>query len=202
MTTIYRNYLIARLGDKFVAQSQDDECILVSSNPQRLNTAIDDLWLHLEKGEEPAWFAGSSAIDLDTFGPESTPSSADPPAPAKEPMKVSYLTFGLTALAVSAPTALALDLLQYEKRVDVMFAVGVCATAIAFGRRYALLLSFLALVVNNVCCVEPILTLTVPTLSEMIFLVVNVIASFAIPAILKWRVSQCAASSARRIRDT
>jgi K+-sensing histidine kinase KdpD len=192
MTTIYRNYLIARLGDRFVAQSRDDECILVSVKQERLRTAIDDLWASLDRGAEPAWFSGSNSIDLDTFGPESVPSSSDPPAPVQKrrKLKVGYLTFGISAVAVSAPIALLLDILKYEKRVDVMLAVGVCASAIAFGRNYALLLSVLALIVNNLCCVEPILVPTIPTFSEWLFFAINIAAAIGIPELLKLRCLQ------------
>lgn len=200
MTTIYRNYLIARVGDKFVAQSSDDECLLVSSTQQRLHTAIDDLWTSLEKGVEPAWFSGSTAIDLDTFGPDPAEASADPPV-AQEPAPVRQISpwlFALSAVAVSVPIALLLEFMEWEARADVIFMLGVCATTIAFGRRYALMLSAVALFVNNVFCVDPVLTFTIPTVSEDIFFVLNILAVYCIPVVIAWSESRRGAVSSRR----
>jgi hypothetical protein len=190
MTTIYRNYTIARLGDKFVARSTDDECLLVSSNQQRLNAAIDDLWESLERGREPAWFTGSSAIDLDTFGPESVPSSGDPPASAvRKQYTISYLTFAVTALLVAGPLSFIMEC-YFPKRVDTMLTVGVCAAAVAFGRNYALLLTAVAGIMYNFFSADPILGFSIPTLSEVVLWCFDAVASFGIPELLKLRCLQ------------
>jgi K+-sensing histidine kinase KdpD len=187
MTTIYRNYQIAKVGDLYVAKDTDDECLLVSSDQQRLNAAIDDLWKSLERGVEPAWFSGSSAINLDTFGPESAPSDTDPPAPRRQKRIVSYPMFCLTALLVSAPLSYFMETLAFHKRVDVMLAIGVCAVAVAFGRRFALMASVISALVFNFFVVEPLLAFTVPTWSEVAFLAMNVGASLGIPKLLNLR---------------
>jgi K+-sensing histidine kinase KdpD len=190
MTTIYRNYMIARLGDKFVARSTDDECLLVSTSQQRLNSAIDDLWDSLERGREPAWFTGSSAIDLDTFGPESVPSSADPPASAVRKEKtVSYLTFVVTALLVAGPLSFIVEC-YFPKRVDTMLTLGVCAVAVAFGRNYALLLTAIAGIMYNFFVVEPLWDFSIPTLSEAVLWCFDAVAALGIPELLKLRCLQ------------
>jgi hypothetical protein len=202
VTTIYRNYTIARVGEKFVARSTDDDCLLVSSSQQRLNTAIDDLWDGLERGAEPAWFCGSSAIDVDTFGPQSAPSSSDPPSEAiPKAYKVSYWMFALTAVLVSAPASYLFEVYAFPRRVDVLLSLGVCAVAVAFGRRYALLMTAIAAVVFNFCAIEPLLDFSIPSCSEAAFCALNVAASYIIPALIKWRLSGRGASWPRRIRD-
>lgn len=189
MTTIYRNYMIARVGDKFVAQSRDDECILVSSQQRRVHNAIDDLWSSLERGVEPAWFSGSTSIDLDTFGPESVPSSGDPPEvqPPARAYKVSYLAFALTAFAVAAPASYAMAVLAFPRQVDVMLSIGVCAVAVAFGKQYALIAAAIVALVYNLFAVEPLLTVTLPTASEFAFSAFNFLAAVGIPELLKLR---------------
>jgi K+-sensing histidine kinase KdpD len=182
--------MIAKVGDKFVAQSQDDECLLVSVNQQRLNAAIDDLWLSLENGAEPAWFAGSSAIDLDTFGPESVPSSADPPVPTvRKQYTISYLMFVVTAFLVAGPLSFIMEC-YFPKRVDTMLTLGVCAVAVAFGRNYALLLTAIAGIMYNFFVVEPLLDFSIPTLSEAVLWCFDAVAAFGIPELLKLRYLQ------------
>jgi K+-sensing histidine kinase KdpD len=193
MTTIYRNYLIARVGDKYVAKSGDEDCILVSTTQRRLYEAIDDLWLSLEKGAEPAWFTGSSAIDLDTFGPESVPSSSDPPATRVRPgaYRISYLTFALTAFCVAAPLSYIMEMMCFPKQVDVMLTVGVCAVAVAFGKRYALIAAAIATIVFNFIGVEPILSFSIPTAGELAFASMNILVAIGIPELLRMRFLQC-----------
>jgi K+-sensing histidine kinase KdpD len=201
MTTIYRNYVVARVGDKFVAKSPDDECLLVSSQQQRLHAAIDDLWDSLEKGGEPAWFSGSSAIDLDTFGPEAVPSSSDPPESTPRPvLRISYVAFVATAVAVSAPVSYFMETMCWPMRVDVLLTLGVCAVAVAFGRRYALIAAGIAAVVFNFCAVEPLLAFTVPTTSEIVLMAFNLIAALGIPELLKLRCLQAAQGKGRTRR--
>jgi len=203
MTTIYRNYVIARLGDRFVAQSQDDECLLIASTQHRLHNAIDDLWISLDNGGEPAWFAGNSAIDLDTFGPESVPSSSDPPARRVEPRvyKVSYLMFALSAVAVAAPLSYIFEVFLFPKRVDVLLTLLTCSVAVAHGRDFALVFSVVAAFVYNFCGVDPLLTFTMPSPSEFAFLVLNITASICLPMIIKRKGSGRSASLIRRTRD-
>ncbi|WP_439357724.1 DUF4118 domain-containing protein [Bradyrhizobium sp. DASA03007] len=191
MATVYRNYVIARLGDKFVAQSRDDECILVSSTQQRLHTAIDDLWASLDRGVEPAWFSGSTSIDLDTFGPESVSSSADPPAPTARPEthKISYWLFGLTTLLVSASLSYLMETFAFPMRVDAMLTLGVCAVAV-YGRRYALIATAIAALVLNFFATEPFLEFSMPTASEIAFSAFNLLASIGIPELLKKKCLQ------------
>lgn len=204
MTTIYRNYTIARVGDKFVAQSEDDQCLMVSGQQHRLHTAIDDLWTSLDRGVEPAWFSSNSAIDLDVFGPESAPSSSDPPlaSPPKD-YKVSYWTFGLSALFVSAPLTYLMEVSElFPRRVDVFLSIGVCAVAVGLGRNYALLATAIIAVVFNFFAMEPFLAFATPTWSEVVYLSCNLALATMIPALIDWRESRRDASSPRRIRDT
>jgi hypothetical protein len=81
MTTVYRHYMIAKLGDVYVAQSEDDHCYMISRDLDRVSAAIDEVWTALERGREPAWFSSSTAIDLDHIAIEA---EAGPPA-AKHP---------------------------------------------------------------------------------------------------------------------
>jgi K+-sensing histidine kinase KdpD len=201
MTTIYRNYMIARLGDKFVARSTDDECLLVSTSQQRLNSAIDDLWDSLERGREPAWFTGSSAIDLDTFGPEAAPSSSDPPPnPTEGGWKISYTTFSLSAVAFSLPLSYLIQTTWWPNRVDCMMTVGVCAVAVAFGRRFALLAALIATLEFNLVAVPPILEFSIPTFSEFGLVVMNLVAAIGIPELLKLRCLQAVPGRGRTRR--
>jgi K+-sensing histidine kinase KdpD len=190
MTTIYRNYLIARVGDKFVAQSEDDQCLMVSAQQDRLHIAIDDLWASLERGVEPAWFSGSSAIDLDTVGPESVPSIIDPPAPAvPKQYTINYLMFGVTAVLVAGPLSFLMEC-YFPKRVDTMLTVGVCAVAVAFGRNYALLLTAVSGIMYNFFVADPILGFSIPTLSEAVLWIFDAVAALGIPKLLKLRCLQ------------
>src|SRR5436189_277931 len=116
----YRLYVVRRTGATFSAESadgerfkirstnrvrltraSDDECLLISTDRCRLNSAIDNLWDSLERGVEPAWFSGSSAIDLDTFGPETAAFGTAPPV--LKSRTVSVPVFLLSAAMVSAP---------------------------------------------------------------------------------------------------
>ncbi|WP_187435956.1 DUF4118 domain-containing protein [Bradyrhizobium hipponense] len=184
MTTIYRNYSIARLGDKFVAKSSDDDCLLISTDQRRLHSAIDALWDSLEMGIEPNWFAGSTAIDLDSFGPESAPSSSDPPTKVR---KISCPLFLASAVAVSAPLSYFMEIEKAHARIDVLLTIGVCAVAVAFGKKFALMATFVATIVFNFFAVEPLLSFTVPTFDEAILFLMNLIASWGIPELLKLR---------------
>jgi K+-sensing histidine kinase KdpD len=192
MTTIYRNYLIAHVGDKFVARSTDDECLLVASNQHRLNSAIDDLWDSLEKGYEPAWFTGSSAIDLDTFGPEAAPSSADPPdhRARRVSWTINYPVFALTALLVSAALSYVMEILNLATQVDVMLTMGVCAVAVAFGRKFAVIAAIISPVVFNFFAVEPFLAFTIPNMDDVAVISMNLLAAIGIPELLKLQCLQ------------
>ncbi|MGX9944818.1 DUF4118 domain-containing protein [Bradyrhizobium denitrificans] len=185
MTTIYRNYRISKLGDQFVAQSVDDDCLLISTSQRRLNAAIDDLWSSLERGAEPAWFTGSSAIDVDTFGPESAASETDPPA--ANTWTISYPLFLASAVLVSAPLSYFMALKHIPARIDVILAIGVVAVSVAFGKRFALMASVISAFVFNFFAIEPLLSFSIPTFEETIFWVVNVAASWGIPELIKLR---------------
>ncbi|GAA0005394.1 DUF4118 domain-containing protein [Bradyrhizobium elkanii] len=189
MTTIYRNYDVLKLGDAFIGQSKDDESLMISRSQARLMTAIDQMWDGLDRGAAPAWFSGSSAIDLDAVNivdekdaPESTPSETDPPV-AKE-WRVPYWMFGLAALAVSAPVAYAMDFLQIDARIDVMLTLAVCAISIAFGRGYALVIAGISGFIVNFFTVDPFFTFTWPTVSEILNAFLNFAAAWAMPLIV------------------
>ncbi|WFU52354.1 DUF4118 domain-containing protein [Bradyrhizobium pachyrhizi] len=184
MTTIYRNYDVAKLGDTFVGQSRDDESLMISRSHARLMAAIDQMWAGLDRGVVPAWFSGSSAIDLDAISldevtPEATPSETDPPATKQ--WRVPYWMFGLAAFGVSAPIAFAMDFLQIDARIDVMLALGVCAAALAWGRSYALIVAVIAAIIVNFFAVDPLLTFSWPKWSEFLNIAVDLGAAFAIP---------------------
>lgn len=188
MATMYRNYEVAKLNDTYVGQSQDDESLLISRSHSRLMTAIDQMWKCLDRGDSPSWFSGSSAIDLDvvdldeTDGPESVPSETDPP---KAEWRVPYWLFGFAALGVSAPVAFAMDFLKIDARIDVMLTLGVCAVALAFGRDYALMCAVISGLIVNFFAVEPLLTFTVPTISEVCNIGINLAAAWVIPMLVK-----------------
>jgi hypothetical protein len=90
MTTMYRGYLIALVGEVYVAQSEDDQSYMISTDQSRLNSAIDEIWTALDKGVEPAWFSGSTAIDLDHLAieAESAERGARPQLSSVKPVKV------------------------------------------------------------------------------------------------------------------
>lgn len=195
MSTIYRNYIVAKVGDNFVAQSQEDDSFLLSKSQSRLMSAIDQLWAGLESGTSPPWFSGSSAIDLDAFDieestPESTPSETDPPA-----RTIGYTTFGLSAILVAAPIAYLIHGLSIPVELDVFFTLAVCAVSVAFGREYALLLTALSAIVYNFCAVDPILWFTLPSWEEIAYILINVIAATAIPMIIKKREARRVSSA-------
>lgn len=188
MTTIYRNYEISMLDDTYVGQSQDDESLLISRSYSRLTGGIDQMWDCLKRGGSPTWFSGSSAIDLDEVhldaagGPEAVPSETDPPAGE---WRIPYWLFCFAALGVSAPIAFAMDFLQVEKRIDVMLTLGVCAAALAFGRNYAMIAAAISGFILNFFAVEPLLTFTTPTFSEIFNVAINFVAAWAIPKLVK-----------------
>lgn len=187
MATVYRNYEVAKLNDTYVGQSQDDESLLISRSHSRLMTAIDQMWGCLDRGSSPAWFSGSSAIDLDAVdldatGPEAVASETDPP---KGEWRVPYWLFGFAALGVSAPIAFAMDFLQVWQRIDVMLNLGICAVALAFGRNYALIGAALSGFIVNFFAVTPFFTFTTPTCSEIINIAINFAAAWMIPLLVK-----------------
>ncbi|WP_029083380.1 DUF4118 domain-containing protein [Bradyrhizobium sp. th.b2] len=190
MTTVYRNYDVSKLGDTFVGQSQDDDGLMISRSRSRLMSAIDQMWDGLDRGSAPSWFSGSSAIDLDAVdivdekdAPEAVPSETDPP-PAGE-WRVPYWMFGLAALGVSAPVAYAMDFLQIAARIDVMLTLAVCAITIAFGRGYALIAAGISGFIVNFFASDPLFTVTLPTVSEILNLLMNFAAVWVISAITK-----------------
>jgi hypothetical protein len=187
MTTIYRNYEVSKLNDTFVGQSEDDESLLISRSYARLTAAIDQMWDCLDRGGAPAWFCGSSAIDLDdvslntTGGPEAVPSETDPP----KHWKVPYWLFGCAALGISAPVAFAMDFLQIDARIDVMMTLAVCAVALAFGRNYALIAAGLSGFIVNFFSTEPVFAFSIPAYSEIINVAINFGAAWLIPKLVK-----------------
>ena len=183
MTTIYRNYRIAKVGDLYVARSSDDGCVLFCSDQQRLNLAIDDLWASLEKGIEPAWFSGSSAIDLDTLSPEATASETDPP-PVRE-WRISYWLFGASALMVAAPISCLVHRMSLPVETDILFTLGVCAVSVAFGQTYALLMTALSALAYNFFAIEPCWAFNWPCAEEVGYVLVNMLAATVIPALIK-----------------
>lgn len=187
MATVYRNYEVAKLNDTYVGQSQDDESLLISRSHSRLMTAIDQMWDCLDRGSSPAWFSGSSAIDLDAVDldatcPEAVASETDPP---KGEWRVPYWLFGFAALGVSAPIAFLMDFLHVDTRIDVMLTLAICAVALAFGRNYALIVAGISGFIVNFFAVEPLLTFTLPTYSEIINIGINFVAAWAIPMLVK-----------------
>lgn len=189
MATIYRNYEVSKLNDTFVGQSEDDESLLISRSYARLTAGIDQMWDCLDRGGAPAWFCGSSAIDLDdvsldaTGGPEAVPSETDPP---NGQWRVPYWLFGFATLGVSAPVAFAMDFLQVDARIDVMLTLGICAVALAFGRGYAMIAAVVASIIVNFFAVEPILHFSWPlNWSEIVNTIVNFVAAWVIPMLVK-----------------
>jgi K+-sensing histidine kinase KdpD len=191
MTTIYRNYEVSKLNDTFVGQSEDDESLLISRSYSRLTTGIDQMWDCLDRGGSPAWFSGSSAIDLDEVsldasgGPEAVASETDPPA---NEWKIPYWLFGCAALGISAPIAFAMDFLRVDARIDVIMTLGVCAVALAFGRNYALIAAGIATIITNFFAVEPLFHFSWPTISELWNGVIDFGVAVIIPQLVKEEV--------------
>jgi K+-sensing histidine kinase KdpD len=187
MTTTYRNYLIAKVGDVYVARG-DDEHYMISTDRLRLNTAIDEVWTALEHGREPAWFSGSAAIDLDHLAIEAevVKPSVFMKATEDSPKKVGYVTFFATAVFVAAPLSMICNECL-PKRVDTMLTLGVCAVAVTLGRNFALIATVIAALSYDFFVGEPLYSFSWPTWSEIGFWTFNLVASFGLPELLKRR---------------
>jgi K+-sensing histidine kinase KdpD len=188
-TTVYRNYLIAKVGDVYVAQSEDDDCYMISKDERRLNDAIDEIWTALDLGREPSWFSGSSAIDLDHVAIEAeVPSRHSVPVKplliGAPPSRISHKYFFMSAFLVASALAFIGDVCVPAAADDLM-TVGVCATAVLFGRPYALVMAVASAVAYNFFLIEPIYQLTIPSGSEIFYACVNVGAACGIPELIK-----------------
>ncbi|WP_316196534.1 DUF4118 domain-containing protein [Bradyrhizobium sp. SZCCHNS3053] len=188
MTTIYRNYRISKVGDRLVATSADDDCLLTSRDQRRLLSAIDELWVCLERAEEPYWFSSAPTMDLDAMFPEreSAASESDPPGLGR----ISLPMFLFSAVVVAAPLSYFMAIEQFPQRADVVLTLGVCAVAVAFGARRAMLCSVVAALVYNFFVVEPMLEFTLPSEAELLFTILNLGAAVGLPALLRLRDSQ------------
>lgn len=185
MTTIYRNYDVAKVGNNYVAQSEEEDAVMVSRDFARIRLAIDLLWDGVARGAKPVWFSTNTVLDLDSVdieATESVPSETDPP---KQVKKISYTWFALSAFVVSIPLAGLLSLVKSSAETEILFTFAVCAVAVAFGRGYALLMCGLSALLYNVFIIEPSMTLTAPTAAELAYILLNILASIAIPMIMK-----------------
>ncbi|WP_316207350.1 DUF4118 domain-containing protein [Bradyrhizobium sp. SZCCHNR3118] len=149
--------------------------------------AIDQMWNSLEHGTAPRWFSGNSAIDLDSIrlDPERSPiSSASETHPPVRDCTASYWSFGLAAIAVAVPLAFLMDQCAIWTRIDVMLSLAVCAAAIGLGRGYALTLAFISGFVVNFFAMPPLMSFSIPTPSEIAYVLMNICAAVMIPKIV------------------
>jgi hypothetical protein len=204
----YRNYTIRRDRGLYVARPSDgDDLQLSSRSVHRLLRAVDQMWDAIDSRQLLGWMSdtmkgGRSIIDLDAskiaeqipschilgdkvrlliaesqitgqpLDKESAASEVDPPN------SVLFVTAALlTAIALALP-------MQYwiaDAEPAIVFTLAVTATAIVFGRTPALILSVLSFLAYDLCFSPPIMTLNIPTASEVIYALINLGISLSIP---------------------
>lgn len=175
----YRGYLIKKVGESFVALSEDDneDISLISEDVGRVISSIDEMWETLDRNSIPIWLlkARSGAIDLDL---------------PKDP-KITYqiartdpIAFTVALVIFAGVIVMLMQRLLMQAEPAIIFTVAVSGTAIIFGMRYALAMSALSAIAYNLIMINPAWTPTIPTREEMVYLGINVLMSVAIPMLL------------------
>lgn len=180
---------ISSNGGNFVARCNDDEGIaLVSCDVERITEAIDQLWDGLEGGNMPPWFRDPT-IDLDdpAYGRHFTDAAKEPAPITQQPRNqiTGQVMFSLAVVAIAAPIAMFMRCQLAECEPDIVFTLAVCAAAMV-GTLPALLLTGLSAVVYNFTVVPPVGTFTSPTGEEIVYVLINLLASITIPMFLEW----------------
>lgn len=183
----YRGYGVSADGANYFARSLDDgdDLVMVSCDVERITQAIDQMWDGLEDGSLPAWFS-EPAIDLDDpsidhhFKPISVP-QIHPYSPSHQ------LLFVLAALTVTVLFAVFMRFEMSECEPEVVFTLAVCAVA-TIGTLPAMALSVFSAFAYNYFSVPPMTAFSSPTRMEVVYFLINFLASVAIPMVLEWVV--------------
>jgi K+-sensing histidine kinase KdpD len=107
---------------------------------------------------------------------ESTASEVDPP---------KSVLFVLAALITAISLAVSIRYWIMDAEPAIVFTLAITATAMVFGRTSALILSVLSFLAYDLCFSPPILTLSIPTASEVIYALINLGISLAVPWFLR-----------------
>lgn len=175
----YRGYLIKKVGESFVALSEDDneDISLISEDVGRVISSIDEMWETLDRNSIPVWLlkSRSGAIDLDI---------------PKDP-KITYqiartdpIAFTVALVIFAGVIVMLMQRLLMQAEPAIIFTVAVAATAIIFGIRYAIAMSALSAFAYNLIMFNPTWTPTIPTREELVYLGINILISVAIPMLL------------------
>lgn len=186
----YRGYGVSANGCNYVARSLDDgdDFALVSRDVERIAQAIDQLWDALEDGIPPDWFRDST-VDLDK------PSVAEHLAVAAQPRPLKYkyqrvgqILLALAIFSIAVPLALFMHFQLSDCEPEIVFTLAVSAVAM-IDMVPALMLSVFSALAFNFTIVPPETTFTPPTREEIVYFLINIIASVAIPLFLNWIVA-------------
>lgn len=175
----YRGYLIKKVGESFVALSEDDneDISLISEDVGRVISSIDEMWETLDRNSIPIWLlkARSGAIDLDL---------------PKDP-KITYqiartdpIAFTVALVIFAGVIVMLMQRLLMQAEPAIIFTVAVAGTAIVFGTKYALATTALSAFAYNLIMFKPIWIPTVPTREELVYIGINILVSVAIPMLL------------------
>ncbi|MGC0389144.1 DUF4118 domain-containing protein [Bradyrhizobium sp. USDA 241] len=184
----YRGYEVSRNGANYVGRSLDDgdDFVLVSRDVERITQAIDQLWDGLENGIPPDWLRGST-IDLDE------PSVAEHIGVAAQPRPLNrsghqrciQILLALAMFSIAVPLAIFMHFELSECEPEIVFTLAVSAVAM-IDMMPALLLSVFSALAFNFSIVPPETTFTAPTRGEIVYFLINIIVSIAIPLLLGW----------------
>lgn len=185
----YRGYNISQNGANYVARAVDgEELALVSRDVERLTGAIDEMWEGLEEGQLPPWLGEPTTIDLDhpSIAKHFEEVTLDlVPPPTWKFRAAGQIIFALSVLAVATPVAVFMHFELAEVEPEIVFTLAVTAVAV-LGTLPAVFLTLIVAVVYNFSHVPPIGTFTAPTRAEVVYILINLLVSIAIPMFLEW----------------
>ncbi|WGD50742.1 DUF4118 domain-containing protein [Bradyrhizobium sp. CB1650] len=180
--------MVSRNGANYVARSLDDgdDLALVSRDVERITQAIDQLWDGLENGIPPDWL-GDSTIDLDEpsvaehFGVAAQPRPLD----SYKDKRFAQIVLALAMTAIAVPLAICMHVHLSECEPEIVFTLAVSAVAM-IDMMPALLLSMFSALAFNFSIVPPESAFTMPTREEIVYFLINIMVSIAIPLLLSW----------------
>lgn len=184
----YRGYGVSANGCNYVARSLEDgdDFCLVSRDVERITQAIDQLWDALEDGIPPDWLMDST-IDLDEpsvaehFGVAAQPRPLD----RYKDQRSAQVLLALAMVSIVVPLAVLMHFKLSDCEPEIVFTLAVSAVAM-IDMMPALLLSVLSALAFNFTIVPPETTFTKPTREEIVYFLINITASIAIPLLLSW----------------
>ena len=198
----YRSYLIDTDDGWFIAKSLDDEpCEIGSRQLVRVMRAIDMLWDALEDNAVPQWLTPSGSINLDQqvidsrtiF--ETAPSEVDPPS-----WKTVLMI--LAAIGFAMPVALLANKYVAGLEPEIIFTLIVMAIALAFGTPQAITASFIFATAFNYFFQPQPWQFESPGVVELIYLMINLGLSVALPWLFGPRSQRAGKSASDRTRRT